>query len=523
MSLARKTIPYVIDDGSRGQPFTEDLQMASLYILADARRGLEPINATVLARYPLQLRRFQKSALLIDPLGLNKSNFKYNLIPDVEEFAGKLGEKSEEPEAFLKTLKRYANHFNEFSGQQTTTMVGLMPKPRKTDEVQDLIKSAVEHDPGKSPHVFDPVLNEGDIKEIFDALGTLKKDITDDEKALERAKRSLKDSLDITRKVLAEEVQNIKDSSARTQNRLKDSLKRKRLRLKKKLDRDIARLRDPSNRQTRPLREERTKRKRRLSRAEKRVERLKEKGDAKGLKAVMTALKEAEKKFKEIDKAVKTLEKKLAADVREAKAGFEAELKVNKDKIEEEKEKTRARVGQRQALEASIRSQAKTINRQIDALISKKRERLRSLSRFRLDIEVEDLEISIPFYVFQYGKKRFDFHPPVEVTGSAGLLSRFRRILADSLESKVNMIIKPQGRFTEKYLEKAVKALGRDNPLGQVYRQEVDRLNVFRSRQAVDMMMTGLMKMRRRGWINDSEYIRLQEGIVDQLKLVSQP
>ncbi len=59
MALAKLTIPYV-SGGDKSQPFTEDLQLASLYILADARRKTAPVSATVLANYPFQLRRFEE-------------------------------------------------------------------------------------------------------------------------------------------------------------------------------------------------------------------------------------------------------------------------------------------------------------------------------------------------------------------------------------------------------------------------------------------------------------------------------
>ena len=111
----------------------------------------------------------------------------------------------------------------------------------------------------------------------------------------------------------------------------------------------------------------------------------------------------------------------------------------------------------------------------------------------------------------------------MEIASSAGLFSRFRRMLADSPESKVNMLIRRRGLFTEKFLEKAVKSLGRDNPVGIMYREQVEKLNLFRSRKAVDLMMTGLVKMRRQGWISDGEYIKLQETIIDQLGLINQP
>jgi len=325
------------------------------------------------------------------------------------------------------------------------------------------------------------------------------------------------------KKVLMEETLNIKDSSERVQARLKGALKKKETRLKKKMDRDIARIRARYKKQTAPLREERTKRKRRLKRIERKIQRLRALNNADALKGERSALEEKESKFEEIDAAVNSLEAKRDKEIKQAKSMYRSEMKVVEDKLREEEKKKKAQMKVRDDLLGSIVDEVKASSRKIDALIRKKRNKLRSLSRFKMDIEVEEAELNIPFYVFQYGAKKFDFHPPVEMASSAGLFSRFRRMLADGPESKMNTLIRPQGLFTEKYLEKAVKSLGRDNPVGRMYRQEAERLNVFRSRQAVDLMMTGLVKMRKQGWISDSEYIKLQEAVVDQLSQINQP
>jgi hypothetical protein len=84
------------------------------------------------------------------------------------------------------------------------------------------------------------------------------------------------------------------------------------------------------------------------------------------------------------------------------------------------------------------------------------------------------------------------------------------------------MLIRPQGLFAERYIAKAVKTLGGNTAHGSMYRKGAEGLNLFRRRGAMDMMMTGLVKMRREGWISDGEYIRLQEGLVDRLGTVSQ-
>jgi hypothetical protein len=523
MAHAKLTIPYVSGEDSRGQSFSMDLQLASLYILADARRGIAPLSATVLAKYPFQLRRFDGGTLLIDLLGLNQTRIKYNHVPEVEVFIEALEKVCEDPDAYLKTLKGRASHFKDFSSQETIILNGLISNPGKREEVQTLLERAIKFDRRDSPIIFETVLKDDELKELFVSLNSLKKDLAEDQRSLERAKQGLGDSLDVVKKVLMEETLNIKDSSERVQARLKGALKKKETRLKKKMDRDIARIRARYKKQTAPLREERTKRKRRLKRIERKIQRLRALNNADALKGERSALEEKESKFEEIDAAVNSLEAKRDKEIKQARSMYRSEMKVVEDKLREEEKKKKAQMKVRDDLLGSIVDEVKASSRKIDALIRKKRNKLRSLSRFKMDIEVEEAELNIPFYVFQYGAKKFDFHPPVEMASSAGLFSRFRRMLADGPESKMNTLIRPQGLFTEKYLEKAVKSLGRDNPVGRMYRQEAERLNVFRSRQAVDLMMTGLVKMRKQGWISDSEYIKLQEAVVDQLSQINQP
>ena len=522
MGLAKLTIPYV-SGGDKDQPFTEDLQLASLYVLADARRGSASLTATVPAMYPLQLRRFEGGFIMIDLLGLNQTRIKYNKIPDVEAFTAALDKVSEEPDDFRKTLKSKAAHFKDFAGQETTTLKGLISSPGKAEEVRSFIEKALDYEPGDGPLIFEAVMKDDEVKDLFGSLNSLRKDLIEDQKRLDGAKKGLLKSLDIAKKVLKEETQNIRDSSDRVLARLKGALKKKETRLKKKLDREVTRIKTRCQKQTAPLREDRTKRKRRIKRSERKIERLRAQGDSNVVREERASLDNVQKRFKEIDAAVKSLEKKRDDEIGLLRDEFRAQLKGDEEKIKEEGEKRRAQLKEKSDLLEAINKEAKAISGQIDALNRKKRNKLHTLSRYKIDLEVEETELNIPFYVFQYGGKKFDFHPPVEATGSVGLLSRFRRMLADNPESKVNMLIRPRGLFVDKYLFKAVKSLGRDAPVGRMYRKEVERLSVFRSRRAVDLMMTGLVKMRRRGWISDGEYIKLQEGIVDRIGLITQP
>lgn len=521
VSLLERTIPYASVEGSREQPFTEDLQLASLYILADARRGTEPLSAMSFIHYPLQFRRGQKGILMIDMLGLNQTTFKFNVIPAVNGFIKALDTTSEDPDAFLKALRSRTAHFKAFSRKRTVIFKGLLSHSKNLDEVKDMLEKTIEFNQGDKHNVFDPVLKEKDINAVFNSLISLREDITEDEKSLNRARQSLMDALGITKKVLKEEIQNIKGDSSKIKASMKRTLKKKRDRLKKRLNRDIAKLREIYRKQARPLREERTKHRRRLTRLEKRVEELRLKGDLKAVEARKSVLDEVLIKFEKMDNAVRELEAQRDSEVQEARVQYKAMLKVEEDKIKAEDERVNKEVQEKLDLESLIEAEARGIAGQINALIRRKRNRLNSLSRVCLDLEVEDMELYIPFYIFQYGEKRYDFYPPMVVAGSGGLFSRFRRMLADNVESKLSMLIRPRGGFTEKYLAKAVKSLRKNTALTKKYRQEAENMNLFRSLGALDKIMKGMVKMRREGWISDSEYIRLQDALIDQLSLVS--
>jgi len=49
MGLERFTTPYVHNDGSSGQPFTRELELASIYVIGDSRRKTGSLKAVVLA------------------------------------------------------------------------------------------------------------------------------------------------------------------------------------------------------------------------------------------------------------------------------------------------------------------------------------------------------------------------------------------------------------------------------------------------------------------------------------------
>ena len=523
MSLPRKTIPYASVDGSRERPFTGELEVASLYILADARRGSDRLSATSLVYYPFQVRRWGGGMVVVDMLGLNELKFRYNQVPDVDGFQERLDAVVEDPQAFLNVLKDGREVYGNFPGWETLSIRGLVSKSGKPEEVEALLQSAQEFKEYDGSKVFQPALRARDVRAIFSGLNSIGKDIDRDVRTLSNAKAGLGKALNVVLKVLDEEVENIRDSSAQTVAKLETRANRKKARLEKALKKDLDKMRASFSKKVGPLRDERTKRRRRLNRLETRIERLRGEGDPKAVREQREAFDELMTRLGEMEEAIKELETVHRGEVKEVQGKVASEVRVEEKAVREEASKGQKEVQGWLDLRAEVEREVDVVSRMIDSLIKKKRGRTESLSRARVKLDAEEAEIHVPFYIFRFGESRFDYHPPVVVGEAQGLFNRLRRMLAENLEGKMNTLIRPRGLFLDRHLERLVKSLGRKGETSDTYRGREEGLNVFRSRGEMDGIMAGLVEMRREGWIGDGEYIRLQVGLVERLGEVTQP
>ncbi len=523
MSLPRKTIPYATVDGNRERPFTSELELASLYILADARRGSDTLSATSFVYYPFQVRRWNSALVIVDMLGLNEMKFRYNQVPDVDGFQKRLDAVVEYPQAFLKILKDGRETYKSFREWETLAIRGLVSKPGKPEEVEALLQIAQEFKEYNGSKVFQPALKSRDVRTIFSQLDSIGKDIDRDVRTLSKAKTRLGKALNVVMKVLDEEVENVRDSSAKTVAKLETLVNRKRARLERALKKDLDKMTASFGKKVGPLREKKTKRRRRLTRMQNRLGRLRREGNSKAVREYKETLAELMVKLREMEDAIKELETDHRVEVKEVKDDVASELHDEEKAIKEEKSRVKKEVKVWLDLRAEIEREANVVSRMMDSLIKKKRGRMESLLRVQVNLDTEEAEVHVPFYVFRFGESRFDFHPPVVVGEAQGIFNRLRRMLAENLEGKMNTLIKPRGLFLDRHLEKAAKSLGRKGEVSDAYQGSEEGLNVFRSRGAMDRIMAGLVEMRREGWIDDGEYIRLQVGLVERLGEITQP
>lgn len=521
MGPKMKVVPYATVDDRRDVPFTRELELASLFVLAEARRGREPLSGITLVYYPFHIRSWEGRILLIDQLGLNRTQIRYRIIPDVEDFKRAVDATSSDPDAFSKTLMEKGPVFKGFAGRKNVSINGLIVQPGKSKELSEILEKTKALDPIDEPAVFKPILNSDDIASIIDSIRSLRRDIEGDVKSLNEAKRSLKGALETSRKALENEIEEIRARGAEAKARMMKDFERAKRRYGEMLERNLKEIREEYKKKSAPFTRERKRIKRKLSKRRRKLEQLRAEGadptEAESLSG------EIEAKVKEVEDSISSLRDRREAEVGEARARYKADLGSEEDKIREEEARCRDEAQRRVKEISELKAAAKKVTVQINRLIRSKRGKLGSLSRLCFDLKTETADLYVPFYVFHYGGRKFDFYPPVVASGARGLLSRFKRMFADNIQSKITQLIRPRTDFMETYLAKAVRTLSMRKGTAPAHRRAVDGLNLLRSREAVDKIMAGLVKIRREGWIGDNEYIRLQEFLVENLGLISRP
>jgi len=521
MGITRVAVPYAVVGRGRVKTFTEELQLASLYVLADAKRGSRRLSSIAPVSYPLRLGRWEGGVVLIDLLGLSQTSLKTKGLPDVEAFIAELNKLSEDPDRILKVLSDGVELLKGTGGEVTGTIGGLLPRPDEA-QLKALLDGAKAIEV-EGPALFQPIMKEDEVEGVVKALNELKAGLERDRRRLEATERGLTDSVDIVSKVLAEEIQNIRDRNARRMERLDKLLEARRGRLGRALEKEVRAIRTAHGKQIKPLSNERTKARRSFSRLEKRLEKERAEGNRRGVREARRELEEIRKDEKRLSSDVKALEAKRDAEMNEARERSRLEVEKEENRVKEARAKAKDELAARQGVASRIAAEVRMVSRQITSLDRRKERELDSLLELRLETDHEEMEVHVPFYLFRFGDSAFGHHPPVEVADNRGLFSRLRRILAENPENRMAMLIRPRGLFTDVYIEKALTELRKGAALKGALDCGGEGLNLFGSRDAMDGMMAGLVAMRKEGWIGDGEYIKLNVGLVERLGDVDRP
>ncbi len=530
--VSRLLLPFAVPDEDRGKPFTEEMELATIFCLAESekgkggvlKKGEEEIVFVAKACYPLWIVPWEGRNVLFDGINIINHQLSYEVMPDIQVFNDEVRGSAETRETYSAVLSDHLNYFQGFLNNEEKTIDGLITG---SDFIKDLKSYFLEAKAIRRPLaknvVLSPVLDKSavssSINELSDHYASLKKDV-----------KSLRDTMKLlgmaTKKrvrALNKEIKSIQKEFDKKISRTRTSVAKKRREIKRKYDQEVTKLSRNFEQQLQihhqghvKVEKERQRINAEINRceAELRSSRI-NKNEADELKW-RQRLDENRKILPALEKKLKDLEKKLES----INANKRLELSKFREEYNSQVEAASLALRDIEALreaETRIRkreielleNQSSTIVNHMDKLMKEKEVVIKEIEALGVSkIRKRYTIVYLPFYLacFQRDmKKRYVVFSPSFVCGM-GVLTKFRSIFGTT---KIRSLLEHRSKPITNLLNQVVPLIER-NP---VFENEVSeagvQVNILRSRDARESIRRGLEDLKSEEWISENEFSQL--------------
>jgi len=454
--IVKSVLPFSTLSKDRTEPFTDDMENAAIYCLAELERskgsGLivkKPEEKLVFVSklyYPILTVPWEDLTLIFDGLKRTSHSLRYKIVPSVEDFMENARRSSKSLETYQSFLTDNSGYFQASGNEETITIDALLTDPKTLSELSLALPTAkpVEAkmlETALLPMAIDESANSTSTQELEDLKMNFAKEIN----TLYNSMKFLNKTTRNFTNILRDKIQKVKTEFNEEIKKQETIMAPKVNQINEEYDEQVTQLTKTYQKQLLPIRKEKAKFERTRQQLLNKIERCKaeakahaarndtvgerkwkEKSDEskKELAGIENLLRESEKKLKEMEEG-NTLEafklrsewekriKESRKDLLELEASRDAKVQVYEQEI--------------QKLEVLTTG----INQQIDSVI---KTREADLEKFRtLGIQQTSRTkalVCVPFYLacYQADLKRYAVFPPSVVSG-VGLTAKIKSAL----------------------------------------------------------------------------------------------
>jgi hypothetical protein len=454
--IVKSVLPFSTLSKDRTEPFTDDMEKAAIYCLAELERskggGLivkKPEEKLVFVSkfyYPILTVPWENLTLIFDGLKTTSHSLRYKIVPSVEGFMENARRSSKSLETYQSFLTDNSGYFQASGSERTITIDALLTDPKTLSELSLALPTAkpVETktlETALLPMAIDESATSTSTQELEDLKMNFAKEIS----TLYNSMKFLNKTTRNFTNILRDKIQKVKTEFSEEIKKQEAIVAPKVNHINEEYDEQVTQLTKTYQKQLLPIRKEKAKFERTRQQLLDKIERCKaeakahaarndtvgerkwkEKSDEskKELAGIESLLRESEKKLKEMEES-NTLEafklrsewenriKESRKDILELEALRDAKVQVHEQEI--------------QKLEVLTTG----INQQIDSVI---KTREADLEKFRtLGIQQTSRTkalVCVPFYLacYQADLKRYAVFPPSVVSG-VGLTAKIKSVL----------------------------------------------------------------------------------------------
>ena len=484
----------------------EEIEVASVLLVAMSRQGYGHPNAIAKVNYPFKVYKSDEGEMVFDLLELSKAEKKWLLPKDISKILDEL-ESAENSESLVNLFNKGLDELGKESEYGSTWITGMIAQE---DVKAYLLCNTLERNSEQELDIFKPVLTKGKFSSMIKKTKSCHKEIEENilstEKILERVealheaiRKNQEKNLSVFKKESEKRLDGFKKEKDAAFKKIEKSLKKE----TKAINDEIKERLTAKTSAAEVTKEE-------INSLERRIESGAE-GDAK------RALADYQKALSRYIKEIEALEgergkrlSKVENDAESEKQRLEEQLLL---KSREEETLLRRLL---ETHERTLSVCKELVNRisDVKATMTKNAE---SLSRI-LHVKYENgRDMSMPFYVFRYGEDSYGFYPPVKVSEERGMRKMLKMIIAGNLGNKIGQFISPQTGVFDGLLGTVVDSLKGENELSDQFSEALQKANLLESREYLDKMIVGLCLILEQAWISDGDYIEVQRFLAEKL------
>ena len=533
-------LPFSVLSENRKEPFTFDLEVATVFSLAEldrakgggflSKRPEEKIAFIAKVGYPLWLFPWSKITLIFDGLNRAKYTLPYAVIPDVKAFMENLKGASRTRETHQAFLSDNINYFQIPVTEKSVLINGLISDPEFLGEFDSyrLEATAIEDQPS-TVALLSPIIDESIISSVLEELENLYSSFKEDIDRLYRCMKFMNKATGHYIKVLRSKAKSVKEEFAVKINAQEELIDPKVAHLKENYDHQIVQSAKRFERKRLPVQKKKLKLEKSKEQALAKIEHYKleaktraEMDDSFGEQKLKEKSSETKKKLSEIDNQLKATEK-LLKDLEEQKSleifnlRFELEAKIKEARqplLELESSRDAKILLYKQETE-KLEQQTKLITDHIGRTAKLRERTITDFAKLgvKQDSELKDITLFyVPFYVVCYqveSKKRYSFLPPSEAN-AIGLSTKLKGALG---KAKIKQLLTRRFDAITSLMD-TIEVLAQQNAVFETEMREMSQstniLNISALRESIKK---GLEYIKKEGWLSEKEYQDLSQKI----------
>jgi hypothetical protein len=523
-------LPFAVSAEDRIKAFTKDMEMATIFYLAESNREKgeghilkktdEKLVFIAEACYPMWFVPWGGATLLFDGLDVTSHTFSYDKLPSVKAFNKDMRRSAKTCKAYSVALSRNANYFKNFAGKEEKTIEGLVTSP---DFIEDflLYRPKVEKTEKRSARkvVLSPILNRSKISASVKDLSDLGARIDEDVEDLDASMRLLSMTTREKVRAIREEIQEIRKKFDKRIGKVTSRVTKKIRQFQERHDKKIKRMSRRFERQLKLLHKdqvklEKTQKRLRgeIRRCEAKIRSCKRRKNKRSeirwtrkLQKTRKKLPTFEKKIKEIERRIGNLETAKNREISKKRVECEARIEKSMKVLRELEASREATIRTKQPETTSMEETSSSLINQINEMATSKKAALNDFDRIGMAKRKKTRTlVYLPFYFVRYekeSKKRYGIYPPSIVSGM-GILAKMKGVFS---ATKMKCFLQPRSKAMTAFLDQLITLIQK-NPM---FEKEVTEAgiqdSVLRTKKSRLGVKRGLKELEKEKWISKNE------------------